>query len=213
MIVSHQYKFIFIHINKCAGSSMTYAIAPHLGEEDIVLGVTPEGEKLSREWKKKNGLHKHATAAQVKEVLGDEIWNSYFKFSFVRNPWDMLVSTYHWWLETSWDDEKGTSQKIKDLKNFEEYVLSPYCRKRGCFEFLTDREGNVLVDFVGKQEYLEQDFAYICGKVGLPNIDLPHRNASQHMSYMEYYDQELRKVVRRRFVKDVKTFNYSFKGG
>lgn len=211
MIISHKYKFIFIHINKCAGSSVTHALSPYLGEEDIVLGVTPEGEKLSTEWKKTHGLHKHVKAIKAKKVLGDEIWDSYFKFSFVRNPWDIMVSTYHWWLDTSWDDAKGTGQKIKAMKNFEEYILSPYCRKGDCLDFISDKYGNIIVDFVGKQEDLERDFAYVCGKIGLPNLDLPRKNTSEHELYMQYYSKETRQLVRQQFTRDIQTFNYSFK--
>ncbi|PSF39495.1 hypothetical protein C7H19_01525 [Aphanothece hegewaldii CCALA 016] len=211
MIISHKYKFIFIHVNKCGGSSITDALIPQLGEKDIVLGVTPEGEKLSEQWRKTNGLHKHVKAAIAKEVLGEEIWNNYFKFSFVRNPWDLLVSTYHWWLSTKWDDDKQTGQQIRSMKNFEEYVLSPYCRKGNSLKFLCDENENILVDFIGKQETLERDFAYVCGRVGLPNIDLPRKNISKHEHYTSYYNDETKLIVKRKFNKDIKTFNYSFK--
>ncbi len=210
MIVSHKYKFIFIHIDKCAGTSITLAMAPHLGEEDLVLGCTKEGEKRSVEGRKAKSLWKHATAQRAKTVLGDEIWNSYFKFTFVRNPWDMVVSTYHWWLKTSWNDAMGRSKKIRAMKDFKEYVLSPYVREKNCLDYISDENGDIIVDFMGRHEKLEVDFSYICGRVGLPNIELLHENKSKHKSYNDYYDQDSRRRVRELFNRDIEYFHYRF---
>ena len=210
MIISHKYKFIFIHITKCAGTSITCAMSPYLGEDDIILGTTPEGKKLQEEWMKTNGLHKHATAKEAKKVLGDEIWHSYFKFSFVRNPWDMLVSTYHWWLKTSWDDDRYTGKKIKAMKDFEEYVLSPLCRKKGCRDFVVDDNGKIIVDFIGRLESIEKDFAYVCSKIGLAKIKLPRHNISKHEKYTRYYNNQSKMLVAKLFQSDLETFKYSF---
>ena len=210
MIISHKHKFIFIHIQKCAGTSITYALNKYLGEEDIVLGCTPQGEKLSAVWGKTKGLYKHVNSANAKAVLGEKIWNEYFKFSFIRNPWDLVVSTYHWWLETSWDDEQQTGQKVRALKNFEEYVFSLYLRTETCSEYIMDGKGNCLVDFIGRQESLERDFAYICGRLNLPNIELPQKNASQHRDFRSYYSQAMQETVAQKFKWDLKNFQYSF---
>ena len=213
MIISHKYKFIFIHITKCAGSSMTHAIAPHLGEDDLVIGVTPEGERISEELRIKNGLHKHCKAKEAKEILGNDIWDNYFKFSFVRNPWDLLVSTYHWWLVTPWDDQWQTGKKIKELKNFEEYLFSPYRRQEGCSEFLFDDEGNCLVDFIGRQERINKDFAYACGRTGLPNLKLPRRNTTKHNDFHQYYNEKTKNLVKKWLAQDVTNFQYFFQHG
>ncbi|MBR8828221.1 MAG: sulfotransferase family 2 domain-containing protein [Gomphosphaeria aponina SAG 52.96 = DSM 107014] len=210
MIISHKYKLIFIHIQKCAGTSITYALNPYLPEDDIVLGCTPKGEKLSKIWGPTKGIYKHATALKAKEVLGEEIWDNYFKFSFIRNPWDLVVSTYHWWLKTSWDDDKNTGAKIRQMNSFEEYVKSPYLRSHTCSQALMDGTQNSLVDFIGKYESLEKDFAYVCGRVGLPNIELPAKNISEHKGYQEYYDQTTKEIVKKRFKWDIKNFTYSF---
>jgi Sulfotransferase family len=216
MIISHEYKFIFIHIQKCAGTSITCAIAPHLAEGDIVLGGTPEGEKLSEEFRQTKGLHKHSKALEAKNVLGDEIWNSYFKFSLVRNPWDRLVSKYHWWLTTSWEDQWGTAQKIKSMKDFSEYLLSDldFDKQQSVLDYLTDENGEIMVDFVGKFEKIYKDFAYICGRSGLPNLRLPHKNKSEHDNYLEYYkDPEIVELVNQWFGPEIKALNYNLHKG
>lgn len=210
MIISHKHKFIFIHIQKCAGTSITYALNKYLGEQDLVLGCTPEGEELSAIWGKTKGLYKHVNSANAKGILGNKIWNEYFKFSFIRNPWDLVVSTYHWWLETSWDDEQQTGKKVRNLNNFEEYVFSPYLRTETCSEYIMDGKGNCLIDFIGRQESLERDFAYICGRLNLPNLELPQKNASQHHDFRIYYNQAMREIVAQKFKWDLKNFQYSF---
>jgi hypothetical protein len=210
MIISHKYKFIFIHIQKCAGTSITYALNPYLDKNDVVLGCTPEGEKLSQIWGKTKGLYKHVTAKKAREAIEPEIWDNYFKFSFIRNPWDMVVSTYHWWLKTDWDNREKTGAKIRALNNFEEYVLSPYLRKNTCCEFVKDGKGDYLVDFIGRQESLEKDFAYVCGRVGLPNIELPKKNISKHKSYQSYYNEITQQIIAEKFKWDIKNFEYSF---
>ena len=65
MIISHKYRFIFIHIRKCAGTSITRAMAPLLGEQDLVIGCTTEGERLEKENLKNGGLTKHSTAKEI----------------------------------------------------------------------------------------------------------------------------------------------------
>ncbi len=213
MIISHKYKFIFIHIQKCAGTSITYGLNPYLGAEDIVLGCTPKGEKLSQEWGETKGLYKHVTAKKAKqaiEAMDENIWNDYFKFSFIRNPWDLVVSTYHWWKKTKWNDENKTGDKIRALNNFEEYVLSPYLRTNTCSQFVMDGQGHSMVDFIGRYESLTKDFAYICGKVGLPNINMPVKNTSEHNPYQDYYNEKTKAIVKERFKWDLKNFKYSF---
>jgi hypothetical protein len=210
MIVSHKYKFIFIHINKCAGTSITLALASYLDDKDIVLGCTKEGKKLSKEWKKQGKLWKHISAREAKVILGDDTWNSYFKFTFVRNPWDLIVSNYHWLLKHPGNNPQGIGAKVTKLKSFHDYVFSPYLRKINCTDQITDENGEIIVDLVCKYEKLQLDFAYACGKAGLPNIELPHQNKTNHSDFREFYNNETQKIIEKAFQKDIKAFNYSF---
>lgn len=210
MIVSHRHKFIFIHVTKCAGTSVTRALAPYLGEDDLVLGCTPEGEKLSEAGRRRGGLHKHSSAAQARQVLGESLWNAYFKFSFVRNPWDLLVSQYHWWLVTPWDDANHTGRKVRELNDFEDYVLSPYRRRASCLDFLADSAGKLDVDFVGRQETLRWDFARVCRRLGLPAIELQVENRTRHGPYPGYYNPLTRDLVGAWFRADCTSFGYGF---
>lgn len=212
MIISHLHRFIFIHITKCAGTSITKALEPYLGEDDLVLGGTAKGEVLNREWQALGRIHKHSTAAEVKKHVGDDTWNDYFKFSFIRNPWDVMVSTYHWWRETSFEDQWGTAQKVRAMSSFDEYIRSPLHRSKACWEFVLGENGELLVDYVGRQERIHKDFSYVCGRIGLPNLHAPHKNRSRHICYRELYTEETKSLVARWFHQDIDLFSYCFEG-
>jgi len=209
MIVSHKHRFVFIHIEKCAGTSVTNALLPCLGSEDLVLGVTPEGERLHESNWRAGKLHKHSPAWFAREALGPEIWETYFKFSFIRSPWDLLVSSYHWALETTWVDPRGTIEKIRALPDFNAYLLSPYCRKANCFDYVSDRaHRHIIIDFIGRQERLAADFGEVCKRIGLPPSDLLLINPSSHAPYTDCYTPETRQRVEDWFRRDIAAFGY-----
>ena len=126
MIVSHRHKFIFIKSRKTAGTSVEIALSRFCGDEDIVTPIRPETtEELEKmgfkgaqnyrlsplqftvhDWRerlrgKRPAFRDHLPAASIKKVLGDKVWNSYFKFSIERNPYDKAVSRYYWSAQTN----------------------------------------------------------------------------------------------------------------
>ena len=76
-------------------------------------------------------------------------------------------------------------------------------------DWITDKEGKILCDFVGRFESLSVDFAEICGRIG-KNATLPHMKHSKHGGYRDYYDEEAAEMVRIRFAKDIRNFDYQF---
>lgn len=208
MIVSHKYKFIFVHINKCGGTSVTRALLPFLGEDDLVLGGSPETEKLSEEYLAKHGIYKHSTASEIRSFVGDDVWDSYYKFATIRNPWDKIVSTYFWFHKTGWG-KGGKGDKVRSL-DFETYAKSQWMDELGCSDFLYD--GNdLLVDDVFKVENLNEMLAYISGKYHLPYKSAPRSNSTKHHHYSFYYrTEESKQRVANRFANDIKNFNFEF---
>ena len=96
MIISHEKKFIFIHIPRTAGTGVSKSICScmgvdnwreFIGEPKSLIDDEPEG---GGEWIGK----KHIRAIDLKNEVGEEVWRSYFKFAFVRNPWDRAISVY-----------------------------------------------------------------------------------------------------------------------
>ena len=210
MIVSHKHRFIFIHITKCAGTSITHALVPLLGEDDLVLGCTAEGEKLNLASLKRGGLHKHSKAAEAQAILCEDIWQRYYTFAFIRNPWDRQVSIYHWWLTTPWRDDDDIHAAVAEMRDFEDFVLSPPPNQTSCIEYLTAGDGTIMVDFIGRYERLDEDFKTLCRTLSLPQRPLDKINTTEHDQFTQYYNPLTRDLVSERFRADREAFGYVF---
>jgi hypothetical protein len=97
-VILNSKKLIFIHIHKCAGTSVELVLGDIMQWNDIILGSTRSGyaDKIHRHYREEFGLYKHSYATDVKRVVGDEIWKSYFSFSIVRHPLDRMISIYEY---------------------------------------------------------------------------------------------------------------------
>jgi len=205
MLISHSHKFIFIHVYKVAGSSIGDALREFahfpskVNKAKSFLGLAP---KIFC-----NDFPGHIKANELKEKIPAKIFDNYFKFAFVRNPWDWQVSLYHFALQTP---RHHQHKLIKNMQSFDEYIEWRVAKDlRLQKEFLYDNE-KLLVDVVGKMESIESDFLEICQKVGLPPIHLPKKNPSKHKHYTEYYTEHTRQLVAEAFEEDINTFRYEF---
>lgn len=200
-MISHKHKCIFIHIPKCAGSSVEKSL---MGKQYV-------------KWDEHNKIWvQHATAQQVKKLYCQD-YEDYFSFAFVRNPWDRAVSDYFWIKK---------DLKIKDTfknfllleNNFNTPKLSyPHLNSFGRgdhvlaqSDFILNSRGEQIVNFIGKFENLQQDFNIVCDKIGIPKQRLPHKNKGDHKHYTEYYNNETCEIVAEKYKKDVEYFNYEF---
>ena len=160
----------------------------------------------------------HATIVEHQSV---GLWfPDYFSFSFVRNPWDRLVSAFFFL------DAGGCTPKDKALRNkyiaqysgdFEhfvtEFITSPYrdsiIHLRPQYQFIIQNE-QVAIDFLGRYERLSDDFALVCDRMRIPQRRLPHTIVSNHESYVDYYNDNTRRIVKKAYARDIELFGYCF---
>jgi len=150
----------------------------------------------------------------------------YFKFSFIRNPWDKIISTWNFHINhykaspvykknisfdnflKLWDMNRILTNENIDLIKKEDKIYST--DRISQIDWLSDNEGNLMVDFVGKFENLQKDFDVICEKIDIPQINLSVSNKFFHKHYREYYTEHTKEVVRERFNKDIEYGGYEF---
>jgi len=222
MLISYKHKFIFIHNYKVAGSSITKTLEKY-GTQDPTFNK--QLQKIIEHFKLKNfkitnkvikilKYHKtekfpgHITAKELKKIIPEKTWNDFFKFGFVRNPWDWHVSLYYYILQYP---KHFRHKLIKSMNSLEEYIEWRINNdKKLQKDFFYDDNNNCLVDFIGKFENINNDFQKICNKIGI-KAKLPHTNKSKRKrNYREYYNEHTKNLIAKHFQEDIKTFNYSF---
>jgi hypothetical protein len=239
MIISHSRKFVFIHIHKTAGESISEALVPFLGRGDVLLGTTFRGEIANAWYDHRHGLQKHSGVRKAKGYLGDA-WDDYLKFSFVRDPFDRLRSLYFYfermlarrrekslrnallWLPgTDFRDPlKWPGMKaFLETDDFSGFLRHPafstnIMGARPQSSLLSDRPGNLAVDFVGKFETLAEDFATLADRLGLEGAGLGHRNASRNREITPDPSEAAdRALVAERYAEDYALFGYPLPAG
>src|SRR6056300_1403113 len=163
-MISINKNFAYIHIPKTGGTSVTSSLL---------------------EFSKNKSIHQHTDMVWIKKNLGNK-FDDCFKFTFVRNPFDRIVSFYCY--------RKAQNDWTNTLnKSFEEFVYEDiYNRKNDPFignqiDWLKlNRE--VKCNFIGRFENLQQDFNEVCRIVGIQNRTLDKLNQSNHRNYQEYYN-------------------------
>jgi hypothetical protein len=184
-------EYLFIAINRTGGSSVSRAI-----------GLTRK---------------RHYTARELIDWIGRDRFDAAFTFAFVRNPWDRVVSNYYRQREGH-----ERHQFRGAFPPFAEWVHRGYGdrdppRYYGQakmywpqLKWLQSEEGEEVVDFVGRQERLDEDFARVAEIIGVPP-ELPRLNrSSRHRPYWEEYDPQTAEFVAERFRADIERFGYEF---
>jgi hypothetical protein len=207
MLVSHSHRFIFIHVHKTGGTSVRAALEPYAElpgwplwqRVRLRLGRTVVRRPPPLGW--------HARALDVRASLPAAVYDGYFKFAFVRNPWDWQVSVYHY---IGQHPEHHQHAAVSRLKDFEAFLSWRIRQNRDMqMDFLTDAGGRLLVDFLGRFENLPADFAAICSTIGL-RPRLRHLNGSWHADYRSYYTARTRRLVEEHWREDIEFFGYRF---
>lgn len=184
---------IFVHITKSAGTSVALSL---FGE-----------------------LPYHYTAWHYRVIFGRKDFERFFKFTFVRNPWDRLYSAYQYLKNGGWDDKDKAwaDTHWSHIQSFDQFVLewltperlSSHLHLRPQSYFLNDSAGNILVDYLGYFEHIADDFTKIAQRVN-PSATLAHTNASRRGDYREVYSPEAIQKVGELYREDAESFGYGF---
>jgi hypothetical protein len=232
MIVSHEHKFIFLKTKKTAGTAIEAALSELCGPRDVITpyreeseadrkGLPPQNYRIDHPLKPKRplfrrllmrperyyhpsvGYYEHMPASRVRDYLGEEVWRSYFKFAFDRNPWDRQVSWYLY---------KTKSRATRP--SFERFMAS---RRRA---YVNNHEIYMLddalaVDFVGRYENLKEDLnkalqlAGVKRKIAVPRTNVtPNKDESR--SYRSYYSPATEALVAEWYQPEIALLGYGF---
>ncbi len=190
-----KYECIFIHIPKTAGTSILKLL--NNNETFRYHGFWYEYQKRSPHY-----------------------FNNFYKFSFVRNPWDRTVSTY-FYLRKLIENSKTTfiPKNLDKYETFDEFV-NLFLNKDTIWShklfipqwfFILDQDDKLKVDFLGKYENIEEDFDIIKSNFKYnPDGQLMKLNSSQRKKYNYYYTDKTKSKIAELYSKDIKYFNYKF---
>jgi hypothetical protein len=215
VIVSHAHRFVFLKTRKTAGTSVEIALSTICGPDDVITPVTEADERLRAE---RGGrapqnyespplarkAFNHMPSSMVRQLVGRATWDDYFTFSIERNPWDAVVSLYHW---------RHRDDPAKP--EFGDFVNEPVVEELAAKNFRGYRiNGEVAVDRVLRFEHLGQDVAEVWTQLGLPGDPaLPRAKGGTRPkgpSYATYYDDESRQRVSVLFADAIRDFGYQF---
>lgn len=208
MLISNKHKFIFIHVYKTGGSSITHALLPYCKSPVRVLAHNILSQ-FNIQILKPFPYDGHITAQNLANKIGKNSFSKYFSFSFVRNPWDWHVSLYHFMLSRQ---DHRSHKEIKQIGSFENYIKWRRGGMKSQKSFITDENGEKLVNFVGRFEALHADYQKVCETIGVKAKKLPHRKRILKKPYQYYYTPKLRDMVATINKEDIDFFEYEFDG-
>ena len=227
MIVNHRYRFIFLKTRKTAGTSIEIALSRFCDDNDIITPITEEDEQTRRElgirgpqnyklplssfsgadWgallfkAKRKRFFNHASASFIRDHVGTDIWNSYFKFCFERNPFDKAISRYYWSTREPRPPMTDYLSSVRAdlLSNWEIYTI----------------DDRIAVDFVGRYESLGTDLEFLKNRLGLPGeLILPQAKGGYRQNrahYSRVLDSKARARVEAVCAKEMEALGYSWR--
>jgi len=232
MIISHKHKFIFLKTKKTAGTAIEAALSELCGPLDVITpyreeseadrkGRGPQNYRIEHPLKPKRpllrrflmrperyyhpsvGFYEHMPAWRVRDYVGEEVWRSYFKFAFDRNPWDRQVSWYLYKTKTK-----------RTRPSFERFMADRASAFVSNYAIYT-LDGSLAVDFVGRYESLEEDLNKALELAGAQKrLKIPRTNITpnkdESRGYRSYYSPDTRAVVAEWYESEISLLGYGF---
>jgi hypothetical protein len=213
MIISHKYKYIFLKTSKTAGTSIEIALSKYCGEKDIITPIMKEDEVIRQNLGYKGPqnyleqdritarYYNHISAAEIIPRIGEEVWNSYYKFCFERNPFERVISQYFFLCRT---------EPRPSIMDFVQSGAPLLLHKRGYKLYTIDKE--TVVNRICLYENLEDDLDSVRALVNLPGpLELPHAKTSHRIdkrSFKQILSKTEQALIREMFSIEFSLFGY-----
>ena len=222
-IISDEYQFIFLHVAKTGGRSINQSLRERLGDEGqfFTAQINSDINTLDR-----------MLGLEAKDLAGEEKWHKYFKFAFIRSPYDRAVSIYENIMQDykrNLDNpRKRQTDKGKLLESilsnisvrYEDFTFDIFCtavlRDRALDNYhwdkqvnaVTDGKGSIIFDFLGRYENLQMDFDIACENSGLPKYQLPHYNKTRRKDLNAYLTPVAKNILNQVYADDFEALGY-----
>ena len=213
MIISRGRNYIFVHIPKTGGTSMAQALEARAMADDILIGDTP---KARRRRSRLDGLvaqgrlWKHATLSDIDGLLSPAEIADAFTFTLVRNPWDRMVSYYHWLREQRFDHPAVRLAASCDFGGFLETPQTQIAwAAQPARHYMTTADGVERCTLYLRLEHVAEDAGPLWSHLGF-RLDLPRVNMSARGAYRSYYSDDQAAIVARIAAEDITRFGYRF---
>ena len=209
MLLSLEKNFIFIHIPKTAGSSITRALRPWCLKPKPTQWRRLLSHLPVREAPEKANFNQHDRAAWLRRKLPPQLYDGAYKFAVVRNPFALVVSNYQH-LQRKTSRRRRRQAQRWDFKAFLRYLERKNRLARvDQTSWISDGDGKLIIDEVLRFETLAEQFTVLAERLGLPG-ELPRSNVGAPVDYRAVYDDEAKAIVRRLYVRDFERFGYEF---
>jgi hypothetical protein len=205
VIYAESQRFIFFAVPKTGTHAVREALRPHLSPADWEQQLR-YGEQLSPLPEIAAINHGHVSYRQLSSVVGSETLSRFFRFAFTRHPYDRFVSVCAFLARTDPSYKHNPTEWMKSALKRPQFCNRVLVASQHAL--LSDDNGALGLDFVGRYESLQVDFDAICDRLKLPQVPLAHRNSSEHDSYEQLLDNGLRDALWERYEQDFLSFNY-----
>lgn len=219
-MISHQYRAIFVHVPKSAGTSVGTKLALYddergnwgMQDHRAIRHIRPFSTLRPRD------LIRPALAEIVYRRMRDSLilrrsyptaeqFNSYYKFTFVRNSWTRVHS---WYRNVMADKRHMKRYRIPSDASFRWFVENRLHTLKDQLYYITDIDGEIGVDFIGRYENLVTDFETVCDHLGIDDKALPSKNRGRPKAKYAQYEDDLIEIVAKRYQRDIDYFGFSF---
>lgn len=223
MIISPNKKFVFVKTTKTAGTSVEIALTKYCDESDVITPIHPDDEAIKRDLGLRgpqNDIHllpdgrglklfNHAPARRAKRAIGPQAWKDWFTFAFERNPYDRVISAFHYRKKNKtakgdWDETATFADFLEIPDVLERLHMTGWG--------LYTNNDTIIVDKIYRFEDLNTAMKDIYARLGIDETEplMKTKVSKRSVEYQDYYTDETRKQVAKAFENEIETFGYKF---